>query len=163
MPKNPSFPLSHLRPLAIQLGKRRIATSLWYEALRPDPGTRSLGKWDAPHLAGILALTIRRQGKGTVIYAGTYFDDALLAALLTPLKAIPGFASPRPSHAPGLEIVERVGKGKRLWFFINRTGTPMTLSKLPAGKDVLTGRQGGKNHRLAAHGVHILSEAPRKT
>ena len=145
-----------LRPLALRIGKQRIETSLWYEALQLDPRTRALGKWTTGHLKGVPAITLCYRGKGAVLYVGTYFNDRLLTALLPKLKGLPGFPSPGKWHAPGLEIVERIGSGKALRFFINQSNRTIVLSGLPPGRAILSGRKSGKRVSLPANGVYVL-------
>lgn len=128
------------RPLSLRVvGGEPVATSLWYERLEPAAGTEVVASWDSRHLAGYAAITRRAHGRGAVYYVGTYFDDALLAALAACWRSRGELPAPAALPA-GVEQVVRQGSAHRLTFLINHRDDEVTLPAPPAGHDLVNDR-----------------------
>jgi beta-galactosidase len=115
------------------------AGHMWYELLRPTTA-KPVARWSREHLAGTAAMTVNSFGQGKVFYVGTYAAaeeaPALLRAALEEAKIEP--------IVPGLpecvEAVRRVGEGKTLLFLLNHSWDEQTISRLPSGVDLISGK-----------------------
>jgi hypothetical protein len=143
---------SHSRPLCIDIGGQEVCSSLWYEVLEPDPGTRVVGTWTRRHLAGLPAITRRPLGKGAVFHVGAWLDDALLSALCGEL--------PLPCAYPdieGVECIERIHpNGDILRFVINHRDESVTLPLPAPVTDLLRDKAFTGTLTLAANDVAVL-------
>lgn len=128
------------RPLGIHFPNYRVATDYWYEQLEIYPRTATIGRWDARHLNARPAVTMKKVGKGVVLYAGTYLNDGLLSMFtaiceeVTELKPLWPLAT-----EAGVQAVVRENEERRLWFFINETDKMASVSQIPKGVNALTG------------------------
>lgn len=136
----------------LRLGGRTVATAHWYEMLNLGKGTMALGHWTTGHLAGQAAVSWRRLGgRGGVAYVGTYLVPALLPVFVRLAKVKRQWPVPA-----SVEVVQRVGVGRRLWFFINHGPRKVGLDRLPAGRVILGGLGSGKRVRLGPQEVVVL-------
>lgn len=146
------------RPLDLALegpAAAPIRSTLWYEQLAPAPGTEVVARWTTRHLAGTPAITRRSVGRGAVYYVGTYFDDALLAALSTRWTTRRELPSPATLPA-GVEQVVRQGPSHRVTFLINHRDTPVTVPHPPSGHDLAADRVISAPLTLAPHDVAAI-------
>lgn len=144
------------RPLTLTLGKRSVLSSQWYEQLQPERGTRVLAKWTSRHLLGTAAITLRKVGRGSVVYVGTYFTVELLAALHPTFLKLAPLLKRQPGWQKGIEIVQRRGQEHALWFYVNHTEKTVTLKKPALGVDLLTNKKVTTTLRLAPNGVAVV-------
>jgi beta-galactosidase len=148
------------RPLRLAVGQTQAATELWYELLQADAGTEVVATWQGRHLTGGAAVTLRRQGRGAVLYVGTYFTGEVLAAL-EPVLAKLG-ALPKPVIAvPGVETVVRAGAGKRLRFVINHNETATRVALPAGGRELITDEPVAGEIKLAAGEVAVVWEGAK--
>src|SRR5207302_9271290 len=78
------------RPLCIRLESECVASTVWCEALKVDNGTEILARWQGRHLTGQAAITLRRLGRGHVVYVGSYLTAELVDSLLLRLAKLSG-------------------------------------------------------------------------
>jgi beta-galactosidase len=147
------------RPLPLKIGKKTIPTNHWYESLKLDSGTKPLATWAERHIAGEPAISLRKLGKGSVVYVGTYFTAELMAALLPELQKISAL-EPLWKVPPNVEVVCRQNHERRVWFFMNHSETTAKIAALPAGTNLFSGLKAPASTRLAAREVLIIQENP---
>jgi beta-galactosidase len=146
------------RPLYIQLENDSVTSTVWYEALQVEDGTEILARWHGRHLTGQAAITLRRLGRGQVVYVGSYLTKELVDSLLPRLTKLSAARPLLPSVSPDVEIVRRDGDGKRLWFFINHAEETITLRDAPQGTDLITDKLIAGALTLRANGVAIIKQ-----
>jgi beta-galactosidase len=137
-----------------------IPAGAGYEILKLHKA-QSLAVWSAtsdgsPHPASREpAITLNRIGQGAAIYIGTYFSEANAAALLSLLLR----------HAPIEALVEADGFVEvtcrhyaecKLIFALNHYGQNKTISGLPSGVELLSGRPCSGQLQLPPYGVAIV-------
>jgi beta-galactosidase len=149
--------------LSFQLGDTSVASDSYFEILQPlkKGGAHVLARWEAladsaPHAApGQPAFTVRKTGKGKAYYLGTHFGaentPRVLEAVLRQESITPLAAAPEV-----VEITGREGQERRLLFLLNHSGREQKVSKLPAGKNLLTSKATGASVSLPAYGVAVI-------
>ena len=147
------------RPLALNFGgdTAEAATELWYELLQADAGTEVVASWKGRHLTGGAAVTLRRHGRGAVLYVGTYFTANVVASLEPVLKKLGALATPVLAE-PGIETVVRAGGGKRVRFIINHNETATQVTLPEAGRELITDAPVSGKIELAAGDVAVVME-----
>ncbi|WP_428377458.1 beta-galactosidase [Lichenicoccus sp.] len=151
---------SSRRRHAITIGHEQVPAGWWYEELAPDDGTEILGRWNSRFLAGTPAITRRRNGRGTVVYAGTLLTPELTAALFAPLFEAAGVEPLLADLPPGVEVTCRERDGSRLLFILNTRAGPVALASVPAGTDLVTGRVLDRGRLvLEPYGCAVLQQA----
>jgi beta-galactosidase len=119
-------------------GNAVVHSMHWYEQVDTLPGTSTLARWMDRHLKLKAAVTARKVGQGSVVYASTYLTDALMEGLLPPLlERCAGLAPLLPGAPEGIHVVVRENAEKRLWFLINAGGDIVNVGELPEGVDLL--------------------------
>jgi beta-galactosidase len=144
------------RPLGISFGRNTVTTQHWYEQLAIDDNAAVLYSWHDRHLAGSPAVSLKRRGKGAVIYVGTYFTPEIIAALAPQLNELSGVKPLLPDIPRGVDVTKREGDGRTLWFLINHNEAPVTLDTVPPGKDLITGEYARPGMELEGSGVVVL-------
>lgn len=149
-----------LRPLPIQFSGAAgpVATDLWYEQLAPDSETEVVATWAARHLEGSPAITLRRHGRGAVLYVGTYLTDPILQALQPLLLELGAIHTPT-AHVTGVEQVVRAGAGRRLRFFINHNPDAVKVPISTGGSELISQTEVTDTLELASNAVAIVAEA----
>ena len=145
------------RVRALSRGDETVATSMWYETLKCEKA-KPLYVWKGRHLDGQPAVTVNEIGKGRVVYVGTYFEDSVADALAPVLAEMSGLSPVLPGLPTGVEAVLREGKGRKVWFLINRGDDPATLASTPKGADLVTGKPAGGALTLEQYGVAVIEE-----
>lgn len=145
-----------VRPLEVEIGGRRVATREWYEQLAPDAGTEAWLTWQTRHLAGAPAATLRRVGRGAVIYVGTYLTGAAGEALVPELVKLAGVERALPGAPAGVEVVRREAADRSLWFLINHTEQSQVVTGAPAGRDLVADRDLAGPLTLPPWGVALI-------
>lgn len=128
------------RPLSFALERRQVATEWWYESLAPDAGTKVLARWSTRHLKGQAAITLRPQGKGAVVYVGTYLTAGVMRVLLPVLAKRAKIKPVWPALPAGVEVVRRENASRKIWFFINHNEKPAVVRVLPKGIELISNR-----------------------
>jgi beta-galactosidase len=145
------------RSLAIDFAGNRILTEYWYEILQPEGDTSVLARWQGRYLTGQPAATLRRMGKGVVVYVGTYLTGTVLAGLWPMLQAQCGLKPLLPRIPQGVEVSLRTDGSKNLWFLINSSGQEVSLP-VPTGLDLVSDRHVSGKLVLAPNGVAVIKE-----
>ena len=145
------------RPFSFSFKNKKIPAEIWHEVINPEKAD-IFAKWSGRHLDGKTAATIRKLGKGHVVYVGTYISENVLGligdeiAKLAKLKPI--WAVPK-----GVESVLRYNEHKKIWFFINDTDSKMKLPRTPKGLDLISGRKNaGGAMTLERYGTAVIKE-----
>ncbi|WP_075078055.1 beta-galactosidase [Terrimicrobium sacchariphilum] len=124
-------------------------------------GARALGnwqcsRWPAPHAAsGLPAVSHHVHGSGSAIYLGTYIsadNAAALIGLVLDHANIP----PLAVASDGVEITCRHSASHRLYFLLNHSGQPASVSALPVGTDLITGQPCDGDCTLSPFGVALI-------
>lgn len=146
------------KPLDILVNGRAVRTQHWYEQLEPDAaaGTEVWSRWNTRHLAGSPAATLRRLGRGAVVYVGTYLDGAVADALVPELVKLAKVEPALPRIPAGVEVVRREAADRVLWFVINHATEERTVRDLPAGFDLVTQRKVANELVLPPFGVAVI-------
>ncbi len=151
--RNPEF-----RPIRFALEHKSVLAEHFYEVLKPLDGTQELHHWHGRHLDGEVAATIRKVGKGQVIYVGTYLTEPVLQGLMPPLVEMSGLKRPFPEIPTTVEVLTRQNDKKRILFFINHAEDTATLPNVPEGTNLLTGEPTTRFHMLAPNDVLIVKQ-----
>ena len=150
---------SQSRMMRLRMGKATADTESWYEVLDCDGGATPLAVWEGRHLDGEAAVSVRRVGKGRVIYVGTLLTSEITALLMPKIVKWSGLKPLWPDAPRGVQVVLRKGRGKRVWFFLNRADDAATISATPKGTDLLSGRKcNGGAVTLPRYGVKVVQE-----
>ena len=126
------------RPLWFEVDGSRILSKEWYEVLTPE-SARVLAMWQSRHLAGKAAITIHSLGKGSVIYVGTYLDEAVFQALLPVLETLSGIQAMWPGLPAGVQVRLRESSERKVWFFINSNNETVQIPDSPVGDNLVGG------------------------
>jgi len=151
------------RALPIRFGIFETPTSLWYESLSLSANTTAIGSWNARHLEGSPAISLRPLGKGKVVYLGTYFDEKLLPQLSLYLQSMdilcePGF----PKKPRQVEITSRQDDAHRYTFVINHGDRPIQFQPEHGLGTALLGYKNEQNEiELEPYDVAIF-QSPQK-
>ena len=149
-------PAKRLLTLVANAGGEAV-TDLWYETLRPDAGTEVAATWKGRHLTGEPAVTLRRVGRGAVLYVGTYFTAPVMAALEPVLAGLGALPTPAV-RVSGVETVVRAGAGKRLRFVINHNEHAVEVALPASGEDLIAGVAVNGCLSLEAGAVAVVRE-----
>lgn len=133
-----------------------VLGKVWYEVLEPAAGTEVLATWSGRHCDGKAAITLRRAGRGAVVYVGSYLTAELTTALLPTLAKLAALEKPLRDQPAGLEVVRREKDGRSLWFLINPTDAPLVIPHPPVGT-LLAGEPLAPGGTLAAQGVTVIA------
>jgi beta-galactosidase len=144
-------------PMVMETDRSQIPTDRWYEALAPAEGTEIVATWGARHLRSLAAITLRRLGRGQVLYVGTWLDDPVLASLHSVLQSL-GKAADPVSHHPEVEQVQRSGPGGSFRFFINHAETEIHLPLACGGLELLSDQPVLHSVKLEPNGVAIVEQ-----
>ncbi|MFA6294180.1 MAG: beta-galactosidase [Victivallales bacterium] len=147
------------RPFHLKFKDKKIKSETWYEILNLEDAA-SFAKWSGRHLDGKTAISIRKLGKGRVIYAGTYLSENILKIFMPELTKIANLKPVWPSAPKGVETVVRYSGKKKIWFFINRNDGKVKIQKTPKGNDLISGKKSsGGPIILDRYAVSVISEA----
>jgi beta-galactosidase len=149
--------------MSLALGGVELPAGAGYEILEPAGGSAALGGWLAPQdgspsaAAGEPAATLHHLGRGKVLYIGTYLSDAQGARLVDAALDVVGYrAEPLAQASELVEVQSRVGPGGRLTFVLNHDSRPQSVTALPRGTELLSGKACDGSLTLEAYGVAIL-------
>jgi beta-galactosidase len=143
------------RPLMIDFHGSWVQTGSWYEALQPEGSTEVLLTWQNRHLEGQPAVTLRRLGKGAVVYVGTYLSESFMERLWPVLRPLCGLEPLLPGTPAGVEVTLRSDGRKQLWFLIN-SGELAQVVSVPAGHDLVSDQPVGGEVELPPNGVMVI-------
>lgn len=147
------------RPFHLKVKDKKIKSETWYEILNLENAS-SFAKWSGRHLDGKTAISIRKLGKGHVIYAGTYLNENFLKILMPEFIKLAKLKPVWASAPKGVEAVVRYNENKKIWFFINHNDGKIKIQKTPKGKDLINGKNNsGGAMTLAQYGVAVILES----
>ena len=144
----------HTRSMTFSDG-RAVEAIAFVEALRPTNAI-AIAHWkkDDRLLQGRPAVTMRRLGKGNVIYIGAYLGDAATAAVLDWLINT-AIVRPAVAASDTVECLVRESS-ERFTVLLNHSEMPQRISALPSGSVALLGPLPmGTTVELSAFGVSI--------
>ncbi|KRA98034.1 beta-galactosidase [Devosia sp. Root685] len=145
---------SSSRKYTLKVGNQEMTAGHMYELLELSEGTETRGIWSNRFAEGRAAISLRKVGKGRVIYSGTYLTDALIESLLAEEFAIAGVEQILADKPEGIEVVLREAEDRKLLFVLNTTHEPITVNNLPAGT-VLVGDEAADGG-LGPYGCLVL-------
>ena len=154
------------RPLWIYLPTGECQTRHWYEVLQPvkDEDVSVLATWKGRHLQGKPAVTVRRAGKGVVIYVGSFLTGDLLEALFPEIEHHREITQLWPFITGKIQVVRRQDADKELWFFINPGDEPAEIEKTPPGGfDLIQNKPVDGALTLPPNGVAVIQTARNAT
>jgi beta-galactosidase len=144
------------RPLSLDLKSSIVQTTCWYEQLKPEGECEVLAFWKGRHLEGTPAVTLKRLGKGVVIYVGTYLTGAVMQALIPEIERLSEIQPLWPGLPAGVKVVLRENSERKLWFVINYSDQPALIPAGQKGTDLVTGRSIEGEFTLGAYDVCIV-------
>ena len=145
------------QPVPVSDGTITGTADVWAEALSASTSATKTVMTYGPNagwLANQPAAISHTYGKGTITYVGAVLDQVLLKPFVR--KTLEG-AGLKPIVAnlhAGVEVMERVSNGARVWIVINHSEQPQAVNPLHAGTDLLTGASSFPA-TLAPHGVVV--------
>jgi beta-galactosidase len=125
------------RRYTIKIGNREMTAAHMYELLELANGTEPLAAWGNRFAEGRAAISMRKVGKGRVIYSGTYLTEDLLDTFLAAELGRAGVVSLLAEKPAGLEVTVREGPKGRLMFALNTTHEPINVHNMPKGEVVV--------------------------
>ena len=150
-----AFPTeSSRRRYTLRIGNGEVTVSHMYEQLQLADGVEALGHWSSRFLDGSPAISLKKLGKGKVIYMGTYLNAALMALLDSDVLAGSGVEPLLPDLPPDVEVTLREANDRKLLFVLNTSAEPREVAGLPEGTPLVSDLEQG--NRLPGYGVHIM-------
>ncbi|CAN7275291.1 beta-galactosidase [Pararhizobium sp. LjRoot238] len=147
---------SSSRRYRFTLGNREHEAAHLYELLEPDVDVEVLGRWSNRFTSGRAAITSRKAGEGHAVYLGTYLTDSLAEGLADQLFARAGIEPLILDLPPNVEVTMREAEDRRLLFVLNTDEEPVEVSSVPAGTDLLTGKEVTGSLLLGPHGCAAI-------
>jgi len=90
------------------------------------------------------------------VYLGTYLTDSLAEGLADQLFARAGIEPLILDLPPNVEVTMREAEDRRLLFVLNTDEEPVEVSSVPAGTDLLTGKEVTGSLLLGPHGCAAI-------
>lgn len=160
----------HTPALQIAAGSAVIPAPLGYEILRPRTA-RIRATWapltppaegEQPHgAAGLPAITENRFGRGRALCIGTWINADNAAALVSWLQTELNWA-PLAEASPDVVVTRRHSTGRSLLFLVNHSPRLQEVTRVPAGRELLAGRNVRERLVLPPYGIAIVRERPRR-
>jgi beta-galactosidase len=145
------------RELALGAG---ATASVWADMLVPDTAV-PVATYEHPFFGKYPAITRNAFGTGTVTYEGTMLTDGAQETVLRDVLHRAGVPVAGEGLPPGVRLREAVGRdGRRLRFYMNFTGEPVTATSVAAGTDLLSGKPIAAKQAVALEGwgVAVIRE-----
>ncbi|MER9678957.1 beta-galactosidase [Mesorhizobium sp. M0184] len=121
------------------IGNHEFDAGYFYENLAVEPEVEIVGIWSNRYAAGTPAITSRAVGKGRVLYVGTYLTPELTAQLATRTFVDANVEPLVPDLPDGVEVTMRENDERRLLFVQNIKDTPVAVTGVPFGSNLLDG------------------------
>jgi len=144
------------RPLELDILGKPVQSRHWYERLELLPGTDALATWSSRHLIGAPAVSLRRLGTGKTIYVGTYLAGAVVDPLVAALAELAGLQPQLLELPRNVEVVQRNGHGRTLWFIVNHAEHAVTIPNVPPGYELVSERPTTGSLTLGPWGVAVI-------
>ncbi len=156
--------------LQISTGTATIPAPRGYEILRPRTA-KVRATWtplatpeegeQAHGAAGLPAITENRLGRGRALALGTWITAENAAAVVSWLQDVLHW-QPLAQAAPDVVITRRHSAARSLLFLVNHSPRPQSVTRLPAGRELLGGRPTGTDFTLPPYGVAVIRERKRR-
>ncbi|MER9234329.1 beta-galactosidase [Mesorhizobium sp. M0622] len=138
-PDRPAESSRRIRRFSV--GNHEFDAGYFYENLAVEPDVEIIGVWSNRYAEGMPAITSRAVGKGRVLYVGTYLTSELTAQLATRTFADANVEPLVPDLPDGVEVTMRENDERRLLFVQNIKDTPVAVTGVPAGGNLLDGER----------------------
>ncbi|GAB0117890.1 beta-galactosidase [Acidisoma sp. 7E03] len=140
-------------------GSAALATG-WADVLALE-GAEAVMTYQAEYYAGRTAVARHRLGQGQAIYAGTFGDTALHAALAGLLLEAADLTGEAIALPPGVELCRREGAagGPPLVFLLNHGAEPASLTLVRPHEDLLSGTAAGTTITIPPRDLRLLRPA----
>jgi beta-galactosidase len=148
---------SHRRVRRFTFGNREIEAAHFYENLTIVDDAEVVATWSNRYAEGQPMASLRRVGKGRVLYLGTYLTPELTDALADRTFAEAGIGPLVGDLPEGVEVTMRQNDDRRLLFLQNYLDQRAELSEVPAGINLLDdGKSVSGALSLDAYGCAII-------
>ncbi|NRP89674.1 Beta-galactosidase BgaA [Ensifer adhaerens] len=148
---------SHRRVRRFTFGNREIEAAHFYENLTVVDDAEVVATWSNRYAEGQPMASLRRVGKGRVLYLGTYLTPELTDALADRTFAEAGIGPLVGDLPEGVEVTMRQNDDRRLLFLQNYLDQRAELSEVPAGINLLDdGKSVSGTLSLEAYGCAII-------
>lgn len=130
---------------------------VWAETLQARAAdTQVLARYGAGNgwLEGRAAALLRKQGKGRIAYLGAQLDEKGQAGFASWMATAAGLEPAASPRSDGLEVLERVGTGRRVSIYINHGETAASITR-PENARFIAGD--ASDGMLEAHGVAVFA------
>jgi beta-galactosidase len=144
------WPLAEGETRQVTLDGRRYSCDLWSDWIELE-GAEAVGVYDDGWLSGRPAVT----RNGSAWYVGTRLDAAAMDALVGQLAQESDVVAPLVAP-PGVEVVQREGKGRSFLFLLNHAEQEASVEVGSAYRNVLTDEKCTGPLRLESFGVAVL-------
>ncbi|MGY4617713.1 beta-galactosidase [Bradyrhizobium sp. USDA 4472] len=144
------------RKYFFNVGNEQFQAAHLYELLEVAPDVEVVGVWSNRFAAGSPSITSRQVGRGRVVYVGTYLTPQVVQKLADLVCEMAGIVPLLPELPAGVEVTIREANDRELMFIQNTGEAEITLSKVPSGIDLLTGRSIEGTLELEAYGCAVL-------
>jgi beta-galactosidase len=144
------WPLAEGETRQVTLDGRRYSCDLWSDWIELE-GAEAVGVYDDGRLSGRPAVT----RNGSAWYVGTRLDAAAMDALVGQLAQESDVVAPLVAP-PGVEVVQREGKGRSFLFLLNHAEQEASVEVGSAYRNVLTDEKCTGPLRLESFGVAVL-------
>ena len=104
------------------------------------------------------AISIKKGGKGAVVYVGTYLTETLLKALTPIFQEFNGLAPIFPNTPENVHVTVRQNEEKELWFISNDGDQAVMMRDMPEGINLLTGKATAPQTALKKRDVLIVKK-----
>ncbi len=129
----------------------------FYEHLEVDTDVEVLGTWSDRFLKGSPFITLRRLGKGKVVYIASLLNTALLDRCMPLVLKQTDCSALRDPDNEWIEILERRKANTRLTFILNHHAEQSFAVSTPAGTELLTGKRSSASEQIIEpFGVRII-------
>jgi len=148
---------SHRRVRRFTFGNREIEAAHFYENLAVAGDVEVVATWSNRYAEGAPMATLRRVGKGRVLYLGSYLTPELTDVLADRTFAEAGIAPLAGNLPDGVEVTMRQNADRSLLFLQNYLDQRAELSEVPAGINLLdNGKAVSGTLSLDAYGCAII-------
>jgi beta-galactosidase len=128
------------------------------EILQPTTG-KVLATWTQGHRAGTPAVVENKVGKGICVYIGTMLDTAGAAQLGPHLASLAQVEPLIPELPKEIEVSVRVSEAGKLWFLLNHSDNPVLVSRVPPGKELLSGQEISAGLTIEPFDVAVIKQS----
>lgn len=147
---------SAARHYKFKIGNHEVTAAHMYELLELNDGTEARGVWSNRFADGTPAISVRKVGKGRLLYSGTYLTDALVDTLIADEFEKAGIEPILKDKPSGIEVTIREADDRKLMFVLNTAHEVQTVRNLPAGTALVGPKLVDGTVELPAFGCLVL-------